>query len=109
MPKVPVDMAELIESIVLMVEAVHGVIGGGDIGVLGVKGHLILGLDVSSIEGAKTGEVIPTREAGPLYEAPDRTSCFKAVTGPLEKLNRGEAGVRGLDKGELRGVTIGGS
>lgn len=59
-------MLELIESLVLIVDAVHGVIGGGDSGRLGDRGHRNLGLDVSSMGGEKTGEVIPPREVGPL-------------------------------------------
>ena len=111
MPNMADDIAELIVSVVVVEDAVHGVMGGGDRGVAGDRGHLSLGLDVSSVGGACLGEGIPKRSGvGPSYEAPDRTSCLKAVTGPLENANRGERGVFGLDRpGEFKGVMRAGS
>lgn len=61
MPKVADDIMELMVSVVV-VEAVHGVMGGGESGVAGDIGHLILGLDMSELAVVCLGEAIPFRE-----------------------------------------------
>ena len=90
---------------------VQGVIGRGDIGTVGESGHLNRGLDMSSVGCCCIlGDAMPERGVvGLLNEGLGRTRCFKAETGPLARLNRGEAGVFGLGIGDASGAMMGGS
>lgn len=99
MPKPDDDMMELMVSVVVD-EAVPGVMGGGDRGVVGERGHLNRELGVSG-GGAKPGEDIPLRGesidragVGPLYELAS-TNDLSFDMGPFPKLKRkpGDSGV----------------
>lgn len=96
-------------------DGVHGVMGGGDKGVEGERGHRDLGPGESRV-------VVPSDDTALLglmdcagsefCRDAVRTSCFKAVTGLVEKLNLlagGEAGVLGVDRpGDASGgITLG--
>lgn len=93
--RIPKWLAEK-EVVVLVVyeDAVQGVMGGGDRGVLGDNGHLILGLGDSSGAGTNLGDgqvVLPDRSTDLLDDKdwcePGRINCFKAVTGAYLKPN----------------------
>lgn len=99
-------------SVVVSDEAVDGVMGGGDKGVVGDSGHRNRGLGSSL--AAKGCEMSGTALLGLWTERPDPTTCceadrmrcFRATTGldkprrlpvlPPEKGDRGVAGVRGV-------------
>jgi hypothetical protein len=101
-------------SVVVNEDAVDGVIGGGDKGVVGDNGHRNLGLGSSLI--GKGCEMTGTALLGLWTERPDPTTCceadrmrcFRATTGldsprrllpllpPVSGGDRGVAGVRGV-------------
>lgn len=100
-------------SVVVSDEAVDGVIGGGDRGVVGDSGHRNRGLGSSL--AAKGCEMRGTALLGLWTERPDPTTCceadrmrcFRATTGldrprrlpvlpPVSGGDRGVAGVRGV-------------
>lgn len=91
-------------SVVVNDEAVDGVIGGGDKGVVGDSGHRNRGLGSSlAAKGCEIGLWTERLEPTTCCEA-DRMRCFSATTGldkprrllPVSRGDRGVAGVRGV-------------